>query len=294
MKPSTKIILTIGILALYIFSMIALASAVTISSVSQTEFYPGQSTEVQIVIKNVLSYDIEEVSLVLNLDNTEFATIGSSEDSQESINEDDKESFNFVLKSSPSTKPGNYNIPYTIVYLDDNETKQTKIGSFGITLKAKTEINYGIEAENNIIGSQGKLSLKIVNSGLGDVGFVNVKIVSANGFEVLGSNEDYIGTVSSDDFESASFDVLYKSASASLTALISYKDFDNNPQQESISLPVNVYTQEKALELGLISKSKTWIYVVLVFFVILWLVYRSWRKKRRLKKSREENLRVGK
>ena len=62
---------------------------------------------------------------------------------------------------------------------------------------------------------------------LGDIGFVNVKLVSSNGLEILSNKEEYLGEVQSDDFELANFDVLFKSTVSSITAEVSYKDFDN-------------------------------------------------------------------
>ncbi len=282
---NNKILLTV---ALAVLISLSFASAVVVNSVTQDDLYPGQSANLKVSIKNIFSYEVEQVSLILNLDKTLFTSVGSSEDSQDSIRDDDSESFNYELKAPSSIKPGDYNIPYTINYLDDNEDKQIKSGSIGITVKAKTELGYGVELQNNIINTKGKLSFKIVNSGLGDIGFVKVKIVSNNGFEILGSSEDYIGTVSSDDFETASFDVLYKSTSASLTAIVNYKDFENVDQTQTVTLPVKVYTQEKALELGLISKSKTGLYVtVILVLLVVWFIYRKMKKSRKDKLKRQ-------
>ena len=50
--------------------------------------------------------------------------------------------------------------------------------------------------------------MKIINSGFGDIKFVNVQIFP-DGFILLGSANDYIGNVDSDDFESATFDVIF-------------------------------------------------------------------------------------
>ncbi len=289
MKPQTKITITLGVLAVYILSMISLASAIVLDSVNQESLYPGQTANIQIDIKNNLNDDIEDVSVSLDLSETLFTTSGSSEDSQDDIAEDDKETFSFDIKAPSNIKPGDYNIPYNVEYTISNGSTEEKSGSFGITVKAKTELSYGVETQNNIIGSKGKLSFKIINSGLGDISFVNVQIISTNGLEVLGSGEDYIGTVNSNDFETASFDVLYKSSGASIVAIVTYKDFENKQQQETVTLPVKVYTQEKALELELITKSKTTMYVGVVMVVlVIWFFYRKWKKAKKDKLKREK------
>ena len=290
MKQTTKIAITLGVLALYIFSLISLASAIVLDSVSQDSLYPGQTANIKIDIKNNLNDDIEDVSVSLDLSKTLFTTSGSSEDSQDDIKEDDKETFSFDIKAPSNIKPGDYNIPYNVEYTISNGSTEEKSGSFGITVKAKTELSYGTEVQNNIMGSKGKLSFKIINSGLGDISFVNVRIISVNGLEILGSGEDYIGTVSSNDFETASFDALFKSSGASISAVVSYKDFENKQQQETVTLPVKVYTQEKALELGLTSKSKNGFYVgIVIVILVIWFFYRKWRKAKKDKLKRERN-----
>lgn len=264
-----------------IFISCNLISAMVVSSVAIDKLYPGQTASLNIDLKNTLSEDVEDVSLALNLEGTQFTTIGSSEDSEEEISEDDKETFNFVLKASSDMKPGDYNIPYTITYTNSNSTQKTKTGSFGITLSAKTELNYVLEEKNNVVGETGKLSIKMINSGLADIKFVSVKIASNNGFEILSNTEEYIGTISSNDFETASFDVVYQKTNADLSAIVKYKDFENNEKTETISFPVEAYSREKALELGLIQKSKTWLYATIAGIILIWIIYKKIKKNKK-------------
>ncbi len=270
---------TLSIFMFLLIINLSPASALIIDSVSMDKLYPGQSTSLSVEIKNTLNEDVSDVSLALNLEETKFTTIGSSEDSEDTIDEDDKETFSFTIKAASDIKPGDYNIPYTLTYTDLNDEKKTRMGSIGITVSAKTEINYAIETKNNVVGEQGKVSIKIINSGLGEIRFVNVEITSADGFEILSSNEDYIGNVNSDDFELATFDVFYKKTGASITALVKYKDFDNKEQKETLTLPVNVYSKEKALELGLIKKSNYITYIVIAVIIIGWIIYRRIKKR---------------
>ena len=110
MKPQTKITITLGVLAVYILSMISLASAIVLDSVNQESLYPGQTANIQIDIKNNLNDDIEDVSVSLDLSETLFTTSGSSEDSQDDIAEDDKETFSFDIKAPSNIKPGDYGV----------------------------------------------------------------------------------------------------------------------------------------------------------------------------------------
>jgi len=288
MNPQTKVIIA---LALFIFGILASLNSISALSltVDQQKLYPGESATISVDIENTLNDDIEDVSLALDLSNTLFTSIGGSEATQDNINSDDSETFDFDIKASQNIKPGDYNIPYTLTYTidDGNSTKKNEKGTFGLTVGAKTELTYTVETEKNVVGQKGKLSLKIVNKGLGDIRFVSVKIVP-QGFDLLASDASYIGTVSSDDFETATYDVIFNSKNAKLVAEVTYRDFENKQISENINLPVKVYTKDEALKLGIISPNNSLYYVItVVVLVIVFFVYRNVRKRRKNNKRKE-------
>jgi len=282
MKIQTKIIIITSIFLLVLISL-NLASALVIKNVDTGKLYPGKEADLTISVKNDGDRDIEDVSLSLDFSNMPISSIGSSEKTVDEIQEDDSENFNFRIKSDNTAKLGSYNIPYNLKY---NSTVLK--GTIGVEVSGNVELEYSINQENNIVGKQGKINLKIVNKGLADARFVAVKI-TPNGYTLLGSDENYIGTVSSDDFETASFDAIFNSQSESLIAIIEYRDFENNKKIDSINLPFNVYTQEQALRLGIIKKSYAAYYFVgIVVLIVLYLIYRSLRKRARKKKANNE------
>ncbi|MEK6875376.1 MAG: hypothetical protein AABX30_01710 [Nanoarchaeota archaeon] len=288
MNPKIKIAIVTGILAIYLFTMISLASAILVD-VNYIAIYPGESGSVKIDVENNENFDIKDVSVALDLTNLPFSVVGSSEKDLDDLNEDDDDSASFSLKANTDITPGDYNILYVVKYKNADEPSDSvnnslrKTGGFGIRVSAKTELSFTAETQTNVIGQQGKLSLKIINSGLGDIRFVNAKI-SPSGYTLLSSNENYIGTVASDDFETATFDVIFNQENVNLNAVVSYKDFDNKEQIQNLNIPVQVYTRERALELGIIKKNNTTIYVgIVIILIILWFVYRSWRKRQKSK-----------
>ena len=134
---------------------------------------------------------------------------------------------------------------------------------------------------------KGQISFEIINQGLGEVKSVSVQIFP-NGFELLSNDKVFIGTIDADDSDIATFDVVYKSKNPVFSARVTYKDFDNNEETETVSLPVRVYTEEEALELGLINKNNIWLYVTIgIAVLVLWFFFRRIRKKRK-QKEREE------
>ncbi len=273
------------VLMLMLFSL-SFASAVLISDVTQGNLYSGESANVVIDIKNTLDDDIEDVSLSVVLEGLPFITLGGSEDSEAKIGDGKTESFSFRLKASQNVEPGDYNLPYLLTYNVQNGSHVQKIGSVGIVVGAKTELEFSASADGPaIVGQKGKVTLEIRNLGFGDIKFMSMKI-SPQGYTLLESGDDYLGTIGSDDLESASFDVIFNDEDAKLIATITYKDFENNEISEDIELDLTVYSRSKALELGLIKKSYVGVYIgVIVALIVLWFVYRSVKKRRRRKKK---------
>lgn len=292
MKQKTKIIIAAIILTLYLLSVISIASALLVNA-DYITIYPGEEGRVTIKVENNENFDIEDVSvgIVLNtiasageIVSLPFTFIGDSEKDLDDLNENDDDSASFTIKPSTNIKPGDYNVPYIIKYTNINTDKiEQKQGSFGLRVSAKTDLDFGVETKDEIVGKQGKLSLEIINRGLGDIKSVSVQIFP-QGYELLSKDKVFVGTINAEDSDIVSFDVLYKTTNTALSAKVSYKDFDNKDQTKTVNLPVKVYTIEEALKIGLIKKSNTITYIaVIVVVIVAWFIYRKiirFRKKR--------------
>ena len=278
---TTKILFGI----IFLVAVVGFVSAVAVDA-NYVTLYPGKQGSVSVKVDNNENFDIESVSLALDLSNVPFSSIGSSEKSYDDIDSDDDDSATFTLIPSTDITPGDYQIPYTLKYTNaDNDTETfQKTGSFGIRVSAQTDLDYSVELGTNpIVGQKGTISLDVINKGLGEVKAVSVQIFP-NGYELLSKDKVFIGTISADDYDSADFNVIYQTANPTVTAKIDYKDFDNNDQTKTVNIPIKVYTQQEALDLGLTSKSSHIIYYIIVLLVILYLIYRI-RKSRKKKSS---------
>src|SRR3989338_5739699 len=271
-------------LTLAILLTLNLASAVMINSIDVPQLAPGQEGQIRIEIENILTEDVQDVSLSLSFTNLPFIPIGTSEQSVDEIQEDDEENFVFRIKANSNTIPSDYEIPYTLKYEVNGEAKERK-GTIGVRVSAQPILTYSIDTENPVEGQKGSVTLRIVNKGFADAKFFSVKVLP-DGLTLLSEDEVYIGEVASDDFETATFDVLFNKVNADLTAIIEYKNFDNKLVTETINLPVTVYSKEKALELGIIQPNKVPYYIGgIVLIIILFIIYRSIKKRRRLRRS---------
>jgi hypothetical protein len=302
---STQIQKTIFGIVLLVLTL-SFASAIVVDA-DYITLFPGDSEKISLEIENNENFDIESVSIALDLGPQPifnelgmvvgetgalpFTVAGSSERDVDDIDEDDDDKVSFTIRASTDITPGDYNIPYVLNYVNADNDTQTfeKTGSFGLRVSAETEIDFAVEIRGNaIVGQEGRLSLEIINKGLGEIKSVSVQI-TPNGFELLSKDKIFVGTVDADDTDLASFDVIYKTTNPTLTARIEYKDFDNNDQTETINLPFRVYTREQALELGIIQKSNTQVYVLgVAILVVAWFIYRKIKKRRKMKNRRTQ------
>ena len=105
---------------------------------------------------------------------------------------------------------------------------------------------------------------------------------------MVSEQQIHIGDIDSDDFETASFDVIFTKKDAGVRTVVEYRDSENKLFRETVELPLNIYSREKALELGIISKNNNLLYAITAAVVIvLWIVMRAVRKRRRMRKSQE-------
>lgn len=280
-----KTIVTIAIVFLLSLSF---ASTITISDVSTSpsEIQPGQTFNLEIKVENILDKDVKEVVVSLDLSLVPFAPHQSSNEvRKEELDEDDSKTFEFDLISSSDTDSGTYKIPVTINYELDSVEK-TATGLVSVTINAKPNLDLSLESSPLIKGRNSELSIRVTNSGLGEARLLSLRVIPISGLKLISSGNVYIGDIESDDFDNADFSVSLNSNSASIINLpieISYRDSRNKEFTETKYLPIKAYSEDEALELGLIQKSNTTTYfIVILALVVLWWLWRRRKRKQRL------------
>ncbi|MDO8528963.1 MAG: hypothetical protein Q7S06_03675 [Nanoarchaeota archaeon] len=281
------------ILAALFLLQICLTSALTIDSVisNPQEVQPGEKFSLNLKIENNLNEEVKDVVISLDLSETFFAPYQSSNEVRiDNINGDDNEKANFDLIASSDAISGTYTIPVTINYDHANGTHATPEEKVvGVIINAKPNIEVSYEGSVLVKGTSGKVTVKIVNSGLGDAKFLSVGLSAINGIQATGSNKIYIGNIDSNDFDSADFSVFVKAdspSSISLPIQLTYSDSRNNQITKEENILIKTYTQKEAIGLGLINKNNTFLIIIsIVGVIIIFLVYRRIRKKNRNKRN---------
>jgi len=288
-NKTTKILVLLT--AIFIAQM-CLASALTINSAISTprEVQPGEKFRLDLKIENNLNADVSNVVITLDLSKVpNFAPYQSSNEIRiDSINENDDEKASFDLIASSDAISGTYTIPVKITYDGGGVEEKT----VSVIINAKPNIEISPEENVLIKGTKGKISIKIINSGLGDAKFLSINLKQVAGIQVIGSDKIYIGNIDSNDFDTADFNIFVDadaSSSINIPIELTYTDSRNNQITKQETFSIKTYTQKEAIVLGLINKNNTFLIIIsVVGVIVVFLIYRKIRKRNKSKRNNSQ------
>ena len=278
------------VILMVVFLQLMLVSAVNIESVSLNPSIvePGENAQIEINLENNLQKDAEDITLILDFSAVPIAPLNSNEITIDKIKEDGRKRILFSIVTLGDAEAGVYKIPVEISYTDEDEEKHSKNSMISVTINSAPKIS--VEVEDGLIlkGQSNDIVTKIVNKGLSDVKFLEIKAKNSPHYTLFSSGTQYIGDLDSDDFDSSEFKIIVKAnapKTISFPVQITYKDALNNEYEEEVELIIKAYSRDEALQLGLIQKSYTTTIIVIIGIVIVvWFVYRKIKKYRKKKK----------
>lgn len=267
-------------------------SAVSIKDVtsSPSQVVPGETSDISIRMENIFDYTVYNLNVKLDLTNVPFAPYqSSSEKFIDELDDGDRETFNFELIILPSASAGIYKIPVQITYEGNNGSIISKQELISLTVNSAPRLTFSVDSSETLIkGKENSLTVKIINSGLSDVKFLYLSLADSGGISILSTREQYLGDISSDDFDTTTFSVYVNSnalSSVSIPVTIRYLDSTNKEYTETKEISVKTYSLNEAQDLGLIVKPNYLLYILAGIIVLIYLIYRFLRK-RKLKKQR--------
>ena len=213
-----------------------------------------------------------------------FATLGSTnEKSIYKIDAKGNYEFDFKILANPEAKSRVYQVPLKIAYSDDLGKSYSRNGTIGIIIGAKPDLSVTLDSYGIFESvDSGQIVVKVVNKGVIDVKFMNVKLMPGDDYTILSNDESYLGNIDSDDYETADFKIFIKKSNkkqAVLPLVLEYKDANNNNFKDNVKLPLKIYSTAEAKKLGLIKgDGKTGFVVIIVVIVLGLIFYRRWRK----------------
>lgn len=252
---------------------------------------PGESFKANIKVKNLADSFLKDITVKLDLSSTTlpFSPLQSATEKRiKQLGAGLVSDVSYDLIAEPDAESGVYKIPISMTFSDNLGNSYTKSDLLGVIIGTVPEISYYVESTTvNTRGSGGKVSIKFVNKGLGNIKFLNVVLKQSDSYTILSPEEVYIGNIDSDDYETAEFDIFVKSKSVKELILpleVTYKDANNRDYSETAEVTLKLYGESEAVSLGIKEKNSTVGIVisilVVVIGVIVYIMVRRARKKK--------------
>lgn len=243
---------------------------------------PGDLVDVEITLRNSGGLDIRDIDVILDLDESKFAPIGSGNSKRIAfIAKDSTAKAGFSLIADTSAEIKVYAIPVTLKFKDSRGTVYSEETRFSLVMSAEPELMAVVDSTTiSSAGSPGTVTVKVINRGIMDLKYLNMRLVSTEQYQVLSaSNEAYIGNLDSDDFETVDFIIKPKSKDVQLKAIADFKDSYNKEYQRQFLLPLRVFS---ARELG--QAGFNWFLLIAVLAVAGGVCYWYYRRRKKRKK----------
>ena len=241
---------------------------------------PGESALLKITLENIGSSLIKDVIVSLDLTEIPFSPVSSTSRSIDTIEGNSMEVVEFNIIALPDAVSGIYKVNMHLTFFDESNELHEKDELISLRVSSPPELSIIVDS-NVIIEQTNEIIVKFVNTGLGNIKFLDVRLMPSDDYELLSNNHVYIGDVDSDDFETVEFSIFLKNKIKTLPLSVRYMDDNNEEYNDFINVKLNAYTEEEAKELGLIKTNRTsMIITVIVTLAILFFIIRRLRKRR--------------
>lgn len=265
--------------------------------VDSNNLKPGQTTNVEIGLKNDGDSVLEDISVSLDLANVPFAPTGSSSEfSIDEIQKGKTKYGRFKVIVLNTAQPDIYKIPLKITYREEDQVEPQPIvrnSLISLSVTSEPSISINLEESFAIKNQANELTLKIINKGLGNIKFLEIELKNNPYVTLLTQNNIYIGDLDSNDFDTITFKLFVKTNAPdkiTFPVTVRYKDALNEEYSEEGSVSFTAYTPEEAITLGLIDKSYTFeIMTVVILLIVFYLLYRYVRRSLRKRTVIGEN-----
>lgn len=154
-------------------------------------------------------------------------------------------------------------------------------------------IKVGIEDASTFQGgTNGDVTLNIVNRGKLDVKFLTLTLLPSDEYEILSPTEVYIGELESDDFDTVDYNIFVNENLANddtvyvdLPVKVEYTDSNNRDYTAQSQVKLKVYSQTDLKRFGLMTENSGSNIYMLVGLIAVGGIVWYWRKKRKQHKS---------
>jgi len=239
---------------------------------------PGKDAVLLFTLENLADSAMKDIDIKLNLSSDITSSGEVAEKKLRMIEAGGIADLMFNIKAMPGSKGGIYQVPFTLTYTDNLGTPYVQEGLISIGVSSKPELIVSVDSTAVSKSVRiGDVDIKITNSGLTNLKFATVEIMDSDKFKILSSNVVYIGDIDSDDFGTATFKLSVKtSKDFDIPLKISFRDALNNDYSENVNVKLMMLS---SAELGNKSPLMGTITTLVILFLVLVLLIKSWRQK---------------
>ncbi|MBI2542195.1 hypothetical protein HYV80_05795 [Candidatus Woesearchaeota archaeon] len=252
---------------------------------------PGSKAKLTILLKNYATSLLKDIKVVLDLGKNDetipFSPIGSTNEKVISYMEpQSSKSIELELLVDPDAASKTYKIPVSLRYSDSLGRNFSKSNFVTVVVGGEPDVSVGIGSTTIYKAkTTGEITVKIVNKGLPDMKFVNVRLANSSRYRIISPYEVYIGNIDSDDYETADFKLYIEGTSDKkimLPLTVEYKDANNKNYKSIVNLELPLYSSSEAKKLGLAEKNGSFTWIVLIILAAAgFFGYRMWKKKKK-------------
>ncbi|MBI2650832.1 hypothetical protein HYX04_06010 [Candidatus Woesearchaeota archaeon] len=253
---------------------------------------PGSRTRLTILLKNYATSLLKDIKIVLDLgksgdEATPFSPLESTNEKVLPYMEPQStKSIDFELLVDPDAASKSYKIPLSLRYSDALNKNFSKSSIITVIVGGEPDVSIGIDSTTIYkAASAGEITVKIVNKGLPDMKFVNVKLAKDSKYRIISPSEVYIGNIDSDDYETADFKLYIERISDKKVVLpltVEYKDANNKDYKNAVNLELPLYSSSEAKKLGLVKGNGRLAWILLIALAVAgFFGYRKWKRRKR-------------
>ena len=257
--------------------LIDVSAYLFVKEINVDAFKIGEEDYIEVVVENSGAGVLKDVEISLDLTEVPFAFVGGVGYKTISfLDGGEIEKIKFKVLALNDAEQGVYKVPLVIKYEDVE--KETELS---LEVVVEPELEVLIEESFGIIGEVSSIKISLVNKGLGDLKFLDIKLLDMNLYEVIGNDKVYVGDVDKEDYETVEFSVITEKEDVTLFLLVSYKDVDHTEFSEVYEVSLDSYIRKDAEKFGLVESNgmSFWVYIV-VILVVGYVIYKV-RKRRK-------------
>jgi LPXTG-motif cell wall-anchored protein len=163
--------------------------------------------------------------------------------------------------------------------------------SISVKTGGSPRIKVGLEDANTFqSGTNGVVTLNVVNRGKLDIKFLTLTLLPSDQFEILSPTEVYIGELESDDFDTVDYELfMYENVATEgtvyvdLPVKVEYTDSNNRDYSAQSQVKLKVYSQEDLKRFGLMTENGGSNSYMIIGLIAAGGIFWYWRKKRKHK-----------